>query len=45
MKIKWVRKGLIAAAVILILAGLFRHDAVDVMNKAVRICYEGIGIG
>lgn len=45
MKQKWIRKGLIAAAVILIIAGLLRHDAGDVMNKAIRICYECIGIG
>lgn len=45
MKEKWIRRGLIAAAVILILAGVLRNDDNDVMNKAIRICYECIGIG
>lgn len=45
MKRKWIRRGLIAAAVILIVIGILRNDVNDVMNKAIRICYECIGIG
>ena len=45
MKQKWIRKGLIAVAIILVIAGLLRNDTGDVMNKAIRICYECIGIG
>lgn len=39
------RKGLLIAAAVLILAGVFQGDFRDVKNKAIRICYECIGIG
>lgn len=39
------RKGLLIAALVLILAGLLQGDFQDVKNKAIRICYECIGIG
>lgn len=40
-----IRKGLLIIAVILILIGLNQKGFQDVKNKAVRICYECIGIG
>lgn len=45
MKIKMIRGGLLAAAIVLILIGVSQHGFRDIMNKAVRICYECIGIG
>lgn len=45
MKQKWGRRALIAVAVALIVAGVLRNDVNDVKNKAIRICYECIGIG
>lgn len=45
MKEKLIRKGLLIAAIALILAGLWQNDFADVKNKAVRICFECIGIG
>lgn len=41
----WVRNSLFLAAIVLLLLGVFRSDHIDVKNKAVRICYECIGIG
>lgn len=43
--VKRIRGGILAAAILLILLGIFQNGAVDVKNKAVRICYECIGIG
>ena len=40
-----MRKGLLIIALLLIAAGIFHNDYMDVMNKAIRICYECIGIG
>ncbi|MCM1158879.1 MAG: hypothetical protein NC300_10270 [Bacteroidales bacterium] len=45
MKVKFLRGGLLIAAVALILIGLGRDGFQDVKHKAVRICYECIGIG
>lgn len=48
MKNKWiltVRFGMLAAAFLFIAAGLFRQEHLEVMQKAVRICLECIGIG
>ena len=42
---KWIRKGLVIAAIALILVGLHQDGFKDVKNKAIRICYECIGIG
>lgn len=44
-KINWIRKVLLVAAIALILAGISRKDFTDIKNKAIRICYECIGIG
>ena len=35
----------IVAAVAMIMFGIFREEATDVFNKAIRICLECIGIG
>ena len=39
------RKGLLIAAIVLILIGMFQGGFRDIKNKAIRICYECIGIG
>ena len=36
---------LLAAGLVLVIAGICNKDYIDVMNKAIRICYECIGIG
>ncbi len=41
----YTRKGLLIAAVALIVVGLSQGDIRDIKNKAIRICYECIGIG
>lgn len=43
--ILFVRCVLLAAAVVMIAAGLLRQEHLEVMEKAVRICLECIGIG
>lgn len=40
-----VRYGLLAAAVVLTVIGLLNKEYLEVMQKAVRICLECIGIG
>ncbi len=40
-----IRKGLLIIAVVLIIIGLNQNGFRDIKNKAVRICYECIGIG
>ncbi len=45
MREKILKKGLLIAAVLLLLAGIANHGFQDVKNKAIRICYECIGIG
>ena len=42
---KYGRKGLLIAAIVLILIGMFQGGFRDIKNKAIRICYECIGIG
>lgn len=42
---KWIRGGILAAAVILLVLGIVQDGPTDVKNKAIRICYECIGIG
>lgn len=41
----FVRYGLLAAAILLTAVGLVRREYVEVMQKAVTICLECIGIG
>lgn len=38
-------KGLLIAALLLLLAGINQNGFAQVRNKAIRICYECIGIG
>lgn len=45
MKIKMIRKGLLITALVLLLIGIDRNGFQDIKNKAIRICYECIGIG
>ncbi|MCM1181594.1 MAG: hypothetical protein NC347_15170 [Clostridium sp.] len=45
MKVKMFRKGIFIAAIILIFIGLKQNGFHDMKNKAIRICYECIGIG
>ena len=40
-----LRFGLLALSVLLILAGIFRGEADMVLQKAVNLCMECIGIG
>lgn len=40
-----IKKGILIAAVLLIILGISHNDFRDVKNKAIRICYECIGIG
>lgn len=44
---KWkiVRGSLLVAAVVLLILGVVQNGHKDVRNKAIRICYECIGIG
>ena len=44
-RVNLARWGLLAAAALLILAGLLGGQHIQVMQKAVRICLECIGIG
>jgi len=41
---RWISYGLAAAGICMLLAGLARGEAADVMQKAVMICLECIGI-
>lgn len=45
MKKNIVQKGLLVAAILLILMGIHENGFKDMKNKAIRICYECIGIG
>lgn len=40
-----IRAGLIAVGIILVVIGIHNGGYADIMNKAIRICYECIGIG
>ena len=40
-----VRGGILIAALILIAAGIVSHDVDAVFHRAVRICFECIGLG
>lgn len=43
--LRYLRKGILIAAIALILIGLNQNGFNDIRNKAIRICYECIGIG
>ena len=45
MNVKFIRKGLLITALMLILVGINQNGFQDIKNKAIRICYECIGIG
>lgn len=45
MKHQCMRWGLLIAGIILILMGIRQNGFQDIRNKAIRICYECIGIG
>lgn len=40
-----IRLLLLVAAALFLITGIFRKGPTEVKNKAVRICYECIGIG
>lgn len=40
-----IRWSLLAAALVLLAVGLLREEQVEVMQKAVKLCLECIGIG
>lgn len=44
-KINRIRGCILAAAVILLVLGIVQNGHTDIKNKAIRICYECIGIG
>lgn len=44
-KTKIIRGSLLVAAVTLLVLGIMQNGHMDVRNKAIRICYECIGIG
>lgn len=43
--VNWIRGGILAAAAVLLVLGIFQGGHIDVRNKAIHICYECIGIG
>lgn len=45
MKRNMIQKGLLLIAVLLLLVGIHENGFKDIRNKAIRICYECIGIG
>lgn len=45
MKRSILQKGLFILAVLLVLVGIHENGFKDIRNKAIRICYECIGIG
>ncbi|MCR4717099.1 MAG: hypothetical protein K5656_07955 [Lachnospiraceae bacterium] len=44
-KTKLLRVVIIILGIALVVLGIFHNDVRDVLNKAIRICYECIGIG
>ncbi|MBQ4058604.1 MAG: thioredoxin [Lachnospiraceae bacterium] len=45
MKKNIIQKGLLVAAILLLFMGIHENGFKDMRNKAIRICYECIGIG
>lgn len=45
MKHKSLQILLIFIAVVFIVLGFLRSDNIEVLNKAIRVCFECIGIG
>lgn len=45
VKINVIRAVILVIALVLVVVGLINGGYFDVMNKAIRICYECIGIG
>ena len=45
MKKRIITGGLIVAGLLFLILGITNGGAVDILNKAIRICYECIGIG
>ncbi len=45
MKIKIIRGGILLLALLFIAVGIGQKGFTDIKNKAIRICYECIGIG
>ena len=43
--VSFVRFGLLTVAVVFITVGLLKQEHLEVMQKAVKICLECIGIG
>ncbi len=41
----WLRWGLLGMALVLLLLGLLRQEPLDILQKAVKLCLECIGIG
>lgn len=42
---KYIRGVILIAGIVLLVLGIFRNGPTDIRNKAIRICYECIGIG
>ena len=42
---KYIRGVILIAGIILLILGISQNGQTDIRNKAIRICYECIGIG
>lgn len=45
LSIKYIRGAVLIAGIVLLVMGIFQNGQTDIRNKAIRICYECIGIG
>ena len=43
--VPWLRYGLLGVALVLLALGLLRQEPLDLLQKAVKVCLECIGIG
>lgn len=41
----WLRYSLLGVALVLLVLGLLRQEPLDLLQKAVKVCLECIGIG